>query len=101
VTLDGHETHVAYSAESALADASRLRPEVILLDIGLPTMDGYEVARQLRATPGLENVRIVALTGYGHLDERRVRPTDFNAHLVKPVELETLAAAIIGSRSDS
>jgi CheY-like chemotaxis protein len=59
-------------------------------------MDGYEVARQLRANPGFKHVRIVALTGYGHLDDRRTHAAEFDAHLVKPVEFEALAAAITG-----
>ena len=101
LALDGHQMHVAYSAESALADAATFRPEVILLDIGLPMMDGYEVARRLRAMPGFNQVRIVALTGYGHLDDRRIRTAEFDAHLVKPVDFETLAEAIMGSHSDS
>jgi CheY-like chemotaxis protein len=101
LALDGHETHVAYSAEDALADAGTFRPEVILLDIGLPMMDGYEVARQLRAMTGFNQVRIVALTGYGHLDDRGIRTAEFNAHLVKPVDFEALANAIMGHHSDS
>ena len=64
-------------------------------------MDGYEVARQLRAMPGFSQVRIVGLTGYGHLDDRRIRAAEFNAHLVKPVDFEALTHAIVGSHSDS
>ncbi len=101
LALDGHETHVAYSAEGALADASTFRPEVILLDIGLPMMDGYEVARQLRAMTGFNQVRIVAVTGYDQLDDRRIRTAEFNAHLVKPVDFDALANAIMGPRGDS
>ena len=101
LALDGHETHVAYSAEGALANAFTFRPDVILLDIGLPMMDGYEVARQLRAISGLKDVRIVALTGYGHLDDQRARAVEFNAHLVKPVDFDALTHAIIGFDSDS
>ncbi len=101
LALDGHETHVAYSAEGAVADAATFRPDAILLDIGLPMMDGYEVARRLRAMPGFDQVRIIALTGYGRLDDRRTRTAEFNAHLVKPVDFGALAEAIMGSHSDS
>src|SRR5579871_212118 len=100
LALDGHETRVAYSGSDALADAATFAPDVVLLDIGLPMMDGYEVARRLRATPGFDRVRIVALTGYGRLDEERSGSL-FNAHLVKPVDLDVLAQTLIGSERDT
>ncbi len=95
LAMEGHEIQVAYSGEDALAFAAAYQPQVVLLDIGLPKMDGYEVARQLRALRGLGSVRIVALTGYGHLEDRqRSQAAGFDAHLVKPVEFDALTRAI-------
>jgi signal transduction histidine kinase/ActR/RegA family two-component response regulator len=94
LALNGHNTYVAYSAEAAIAGAGIFRPDVILLDIGLPLMDGYEVARKLRARPEYGQVRIVALTGYGQLDERQVHTAEFDAHLVKPVGIDALIVAL-------
>jgi len=66
-------------------------PEVALVDIGLPGIDGYEVARRLRADPQTQGIRLIALTGYGLAeDQRRVLDAGFDLHLVKPVELEAL-----------
>jgi two-component system, chemotaxis family, CheB/CheR fusion protein len=98
LALHGHETHVVYAAKAALNDVVSFRPDVILLDIGLPEMNGYEVARQLRATPGFERTCIIALTGYGHSDDQRqARAAGFTDHLVKPVDFNTLARAIAGA----
>ena len=96
LALNGHNTYVAYNAEDALAGAGIFRPDVILLDIGLPLMDGYEVARKLRARPEYGQVRIVALTGYGQLDERQIRTAEFDAHLLKPVGIDALIVALGG-----
>ncbi len=77
------------------------RPEVVLLDIGLPGMDGYEVASRLRATPGLAGLRLVAVTGYGQeSDRRRARLAGFDHHLVKPVDLDRLRALLAGEWAD-
>jgi PAS domain S-box-containing protein len=87
----GHEVQSAEDGAEALEVAARYRPEVILLDIGLPGMDGYTVARQLRARPEFEGTVIVAVTGYGNPDDRQQSlQAGFNAHLVKPVDLEAL-----------
>ena len=68
------------------------RPEVMLLDIGLPGMDGYEVARRVRELPGGDRIQLIALTGYGQSDDRRrALAAGFDAHLVKPVEPAKLA----------
>ena len=89
----GHEVEVAHDGPAALELASGFRPEVILLDIGLPGMSGYEVAERLRGRDGFEGVMIVALTGYGQEeDRRRSQDGGFDQHLVKPVEAETLEA---------
>jgi PAS domain S-box-containing protein len=89
--MSGHEVSVAYSAESALETAVEHQPNLILLDIGLPEMDGYQVARRLRDAPQLKDVRIIALTGYGqYSDRQRSHEAGFDYHLVKPVRHEEL-----------
>jgi CheY-like chemotaxis protein len=90
--LQGHETTVAYDGPTALQAVQEFQPEVILLDIGLPRMDGYEVAKRLREAAGSEHLRIVAITGYGRdEDKNRSAAAGFDAHLVKPVDLEALS----------
>ena len=89
--LEGHHTATAYAPHEALAQVPSLQPELILLDIGLPDIDGYELARRLRAADHLGGVRLVALTGYGQAEDRqRARDAGFDDHLVKPVEFATL-----------
>jgi CheY-like chemotaxis protein len=93
--LDGHQTQVAYRGDTALERAPQFRPALVLLDIGLPDMDGYEVARKLRAAPATAAVGLIAVTGYGRgEDERRTREAGFDAHLVKPIDLECLERII-------
>jgi CheY-like chemotaxis protein len=88
--LWGHETHVAHDAADALAIAPRVRPTIALLDLGLPDIDGCELARLLRAG-GLTDVLLVALTGSNMPDDRaRVSAAGFAHHLVKPVDLSQL-----------
>jgi PAS domain S-box-containing protein len=89
--LAGHEVRVAYDGPSALGLAAEFRPQVVLLDLGMPVMDGYEVARRLRRQPGLGGVVLVALTGWGQEEERRLsRAAGIDHHLVKPIEPEKL-----------
>jgi signal transduction histidine kinase/CheY-like chemotaxis protein len=89
--LQGHETRLAHDGPSALQAAEDYQPEVVLLDIGLPRMDGYQVARCLRERPEMANVLLVALTGYGQDEDRqRSHEAGFNAHLVKPLDLDAL-----------
>jgi signal transduction histidine kinase/CheY-like chemotaxis protein len=89
--VSGHEVLTAYDGEEALEAAATFRPEVVLLDIDLPKLDGYEVARRLRQRPGLEGARLIALTGYGlEEDRRRSRAAGFDLHLVKPVAQKML-----------
>jgi len=92
-----HDVRVAHDGLAALSIAREFAPDVVLLDIGLPRMDGYAVARALRAEPSLNGVRLIALSGYGQDDDRRrSQEAGFDHHLVKPVEpaaLETLIAA--------
>jgi two-component system CheB/CheR fusion protein len=90
--IEGHEVRSAASGEAALEIARSFQPHLVLLDIGLQGMDGYEVARQLRAQQAEdEKICLVAVTGYGH-DAARARSEEagFDQHLVKPVSPETL-----------
>ncbi len=94
--LDGHEVSVVYSAHSALEGVAAFHPDVVLLDIGLPDMNGYEVAQRIRDGGGAN--RIIALTGYGQAaDLQRGRDSGFDAHLVKPVDVQVLRRAIAGA----
>jgi signal transduction histidine kinase/DNA-binding response OmpR family regulator len=87
----GHEICIAYDGHSALQAAGAFRPDFILLDIGLPGMNGYDVARALRRTPELEKPILVAVTGYGNeADVRQAMDAGFDHHLVKPVNPEIL-----------
>jgi len=87
----GQEVYTAFDGLTALEMARTHHPEVVLLDIGLPLLDGYEVARRCRQEPGLEQLTLVALTGYGKdTDRRRSQEAGFDAHLVKPVSREDL-----------
>jgi CheY-like chemotaxis protein len=89
--LIGHEVAVAFDGAEGLAKARQLLPEVVLCDIGLPDMDGYAVARALRAAPETSAAFLVALTGYGDDDDRRLAvEAGFDAHLTKPADLEVL-----------
>ena len=98
--LSGHEVILAYDGEEALALAGEHRPEVVLLDIGLPKLDGYEVARRLRLDPRNENMVLVAVTGYGREEEReRGLAAGFHHYLVKPVDPGVLQA-LLGEIAD-
>jgi len=88
---DGHEVRMAADGPSGLAAARECRPDVALLDIGLPKMSGYEVAQRIRQDPALEGMLLVAVTGYGQLHDRaRASASGFQHHLVKPVEFGAL-----------
>ncbi|MES2153020.1 MAG: response regulator [Pseudomonadota bacterium] len=91
----GHHVAVAVDGASGIALASAESTDVVIVDIGLPGIDGYEVARRLRAAPATAQLRLIALTGYGHeLDRQQVRAAGFDVHLLKPVEIDTLLAAM-------
>jgi signal transduction histidine kinase/DNA-binding response OmpR family regulator len=93
----GYTTRIAHDGPSALSAALEFRPQVAVLDIGLPVMDGYEVAQRLRSEPGLTGLRLVAVTGYGQASDReRTSAAGFAAHLVKPVDIEALRDVIEG-----
>lgn len=87
----GHQTQEAYSGQSALDLAVEYQPDFVVLDIGLPEMDGFEVARRLRQLPQLKDVRLIAATGYGRDSDRQLsQEAGFDYHLVKPIEPEAL-----------
>ena len=93
--MDGHTVGTAYGARQALNQAEVFRPDVVLLDIGLPDMDGFEVARRLRSMRGFEAVRLVAVTGYGHAEARtNSTAAGFDEYLVKPISPTELEATI-------
>lgn len=99
--LQGHEVEVAYSGQEAIDLALSYLPHLVLLDIGMPYMDGYEVARRLRKTPGLESTVLVALTGWGQADDRRkTAEVGFDHHLMKPLKLPMLQS-ILDDRKQS
>jgi CheY-like chemotaxis protein len=91
----GHEVHEAGDGPSGVEAILKVRPDIALVDVGLPGLDGYEVARRVRASEGGRTVRLVALTGYGlPEDHRRSHEAGFDTHLVKPVDAARLAAVI-------
>jgi CheY-like chemotaxis protein len=91
----GHEAQVAFTGKQALEQIESFQPEVALLDLGLPEMDGYELAGRLRALPRLNGIRLVALTGYGQAEDgQRTQAAGFHDHLVKPVALQALERAL-------
>jgi signal transduction histidine kinase/ActR/RegA family two-component response regulator len=100
LVAEGHQPRVAHDGPSALKAAQEFRPDVVVLDIGLPRMDGYEVARRLRAQPEMAEALLIALTGYGQDDDRRrCQEAGFNVHLVKPADLDVLRNALAQSSS--
>jgi CheY-like chemotaxis protein len=88
---DGHQVLVASDGPGGLAMAREHRPDVVLLDIGLPKLNGYEIAKQIRADPALKTTMLVAVTGYGQMQDRALASAaGFDHHLVKPVEFKAL-----------
>ena len=95
----GHETRTAFTGPTAVAVAAEFAPEVVLLDIGLPGMDGFEVARRLRAMPAMASAFLVAMSGYGSYDDRAMaQEAGFDEYLIKPVDLDLLHTWL-GSRA--
>jgi len=102
LTTIGHEVREAADGAAGLAAAAAIRPDVALIDIGLPDIDGYEVARRLRAAKANENLLLIALTGYGQPEDRdRSRQAGFDAHLTKPIGVERLKQAMASLRNAS
>jgi CheY-like chemotaxis protein len=95
--LFGHIADVAHDGSAALAALDRVRPDVMLVDIGLPDIDGFEVARRARLLPAGEKTLLVALSGYGQdSDKQRAREAGFDHHLTKPIEIDALRV-VVGS----
>ncbi|CAN5720038.1 hypothetical protein BH09MYX1_BH09MYX1_00470 [soil metagenome] len=93
--LQGHEVRIAFSGAAALETTKAYTPDLVFLDIGMPGMDGYELARRLREQPGLQNVMLAALTGWGQKeDRRRTSEAGFNHHLVKPPMPKSIEAVL-------
>ena len=89
LTESGHDVRTAHDGPTALEAALDYRPDVVLLDIGLPGLDGFEVAKRIRQQPTLQNVVLVAMTGYGQeSDRQRSQEAGFDHHLVKPADFE-------------
>jgi len=96
----GYDTRVAHDAPAALRVAADFLPDVAFLDPGLPVMDGYELAAHLRELPGLADLRLIAVTGYGQTsDRRRTRDAGFHGHLVKPVDIDAIEATLKSASS--
>jgi len=101
VQESGHDVRKAYDGSTVLEAALDYRPNVVLLDIGLPGLNGYEVAKQLRQQPALQNVVLVAMTGYGReSDRQRSQEAGFDYHLVKPGDFGKVLQ-ILGTVSES
>jgi signal transduction histidine kinase/CheY-like chemotaxis protein len=89
----GHETHMAHDGVEGLAAAERLRPDVVLLDLGLPRLDGFEACRRIREQPWGKHMLMVAITGWGQdVDRRKSAAAGFDHHLVKPVDASAITA---------
>jgi len=85
--IEGHRVEIAYSGEEALPAAMSQRPDAVVLDLALPGIDGYEVARRLRREPGFERVCFIAMTGFGaYADRERAKQAGFDHHMVKPID---------------
>ncbi len=98
----GFVTDVAFDGPAAIETARAFVPDVVLLDLGLPVMDGFEVAARLKSDPELQQVRLVAVTGYGQVaDRERTRDVGFEAHMVKPVDLDRLESWLRSSDHES
>jgi PAS domain S-box-containing protein len=98
LALEGHQVQVATDAQSGIAMARELKPDVIVCDIGLPDMDGYELVRTLRADDQLRSTRFIALSGYAQPEDRqRAIEAGFDTHLSKPAAIDTLLA-LVGAR---
>jgi CheY-like chemotaxis protein len=95
--LEGHRVRAVAEGREAVDVILAERPDVAFVDIGLPGIDGYEVARRLRVAPEGRDLVLVALTGYGRPDDaRRAREAGFDAHLVKPVDVDELGRLLAG-----
>ena len=96
--LEGHEVHIANDGPSALELAEKFEPNIAVLDIGLPGLNGYELARRLRSRQNDRGLLLIAVTGYGQPEDRpRSQAAGFDRHMVKPLDPHTLGAEIADS----
>jgi CheY-like chemotaxis protein len=97
LNLQEHETKAVFSGDEALQCIESFRPHVALIDIGLPNMNGHELAERLQSSQNRQALRLIALTGYGQIEDRaRAQAAGFDDYLVKPVELPALERALAG-----
>jgi CheY-like chemotaxis protein len=97
--LSGCETHVAYDGNTGLDAVDRLQPDAVLLDIGLPGLDGYQLAERLRAKPAHRRTLIVAVSGYGQEEDRaRSKAAGFDYHVVKPIDPAVITGLLASLR---
>lgn len=95
LSIHGHEVKLGWDSESAFALAKSFKPDIVFLDIGLPGMNGYEIAQQLRNMPELKNTKLIALTGYGkRSDVSSAEQAGFDSHMLKPAELDVILSKI-------
>jgi CheY-like chemotaxis protein len=95
----GAEVQTAYSGQTALEMIENCRPDVVLMDIGMPGMDGYEVARRIRERDDLDGIVLIALTGWGQPGDRsRTQSAGFDHHLVKPADMSALQTLLISAQ---
>jgi signal transduction histidine kinase len=95
--IEGHEVEIAYSGEDALTRAAANRPDAVVLDLALPGIDGYDVARRLRAQAGFDRVCLIAMTGFGaYADRERARQSGFDHHMVKPIDYDVFSQLLAG-----
>lgn len=91
----GHTAEAAYDGRSALKLIEEIRPQVVLVDIGMPNMNGYEVARTICRLPERQGMRLIAMTGWDHLDDKnRAVQAGFDVHMTKPIEPEALTRVL-------
>jgi len=97
LSICGYETHAVYDGLAAVESAANFRPDVVLLDIGLPQLNGYEVARRIRGQEWGKEMVLIALTGWGQREDRqRSKEAGFDHHLTKPVDPDALRALLAG-----
>ena len=91
----GHEVQLAHDGMEAVSASEAFRPDIVLLDLGMPKLNGYQAAQRIRQQPGGRDITLVALTGWGQEeDRRRTRDVGFDSHLVKPVDRNALESLL-------
>jgi len=96
----GHQVQIAHDGVTGFKAAWTFRPDIVLLDVGLPSMNGYEVARCLRREPETAKIFLVALTGYGREEDRRLsKEAGFNVHVLKPLGIDALRSILAQAES--